>query len=101
MFYLDLLNLHPQFFQRPMPIHAIGDVISEAVAHHPFPIRFPDAVGLTQSAEGMAGRSGAFYYKILLDFYLKICIIAEKAGLFTEDDVANWITQSRREEATE
>ena len=26
---------------------------------------------------------------------------AEKAGLFTEDDVANWITQSRREEATE
>ena len=22
---------------------------------------------------------------------------AEKAGLFTEDDVANWITQSRRE----
>ena len=23
---------------------------------------------------------------------------AEKAGLFTEDDVANWITQSRREE---
>ena len=28
-------------------------------------------------------------------------LIAEKAGLFTEDDVANWITQSRREEATE
>ena len=26
---------------------------------------------------------------------------AEKAGLFTEDDVANWITQSRREETTE
>lgn len=26
---------------------------------------------------------------------------AEKTGLFTEDDVANWITQSRREEATE
>ena len=23
---------------------------------------------------------------------------AEKAGLFTEDNVANWITQSRREE---
>ena len=23
---------------------------------------------------------------------------AEKAGLFTEDDVANWITQSRRKE---
>ena len=23
---------------------------------------------------------------------------AEKAGLFTENDVANWITQSRREE---
>lgn len=26
---------------------------------------------------------------------------AEKAGLFTEDDVAEWITQSRREEMTE
>jgi AbrB family looped-hinge helix DNA binding protein len=26
---------------------------------------------------------------------------AEKAGLFTEDDVAEWITQSRREEAVE
>ena len=26
---------------------------------------------------------------------------AEKAGLFTEDDVAAWITQSRREEAAE
>lgn len=24
---------------------------------------------------------------------------AEKAGLFSEEDVANWITQSRREEA--
>jgi AbrB family looped-hinge helix DNA binding protein len=26
---------------------------------------------------------------------------AEKAGLFTEDDVAEWITQSRREETAE
>ena len=26
---------------------------------------------------------------------------AEKAGLFTEEDVANWIAQSRREEITE
>ena len=26
---------------------------------------------------------------------------AEKAGFFTEEDVAKWITQSRREEATE
>ena len=26
---------------------------------------------------------------------------AEKAGLFTEDDVTEWITQSRREEAAE
>ncbi|MBR5347043.1 MAG: AbrB/MazE/SpoVT family DNA-binding domain-containing protein [Deltaproteobacteria bacterium] len=26
---------------------------------------------------------------------------AEKAGLFTEEDVANWITQSRREESAE
>ena len=27
--------------------------------------------------------------------------VAEKAGLFTEDDVAEWITQSRREESAE
>lgn len=26
---------------------------------------------------------------------------AEKAGLFSEEDVANWITQSRREEAAQ
>ena len=26
---------------------------------------------------------------------------AEKAGLFSEEDVANWITQSRREEAVQ
>lgn len=26
---------------------------------------------------------------------------AEKAGLFSEEDVANWITQSRREDNTE
>ena len=26
---------------------------------------------------------------------------AERVGLFTEDDVASWITQSRREEAAE
>ena len=26
---------------------------------------------------------------------------AEKVGLFTEEDVANWITQSRREEAVQ
>ena len=26
---------------------------------------------------------------------------AEKAGFFTEEDVAKWITQSRREEASE
>ena len=26
---------------------------------------------------------------------------AEKAGLYTEEDVAEWITQSRREESTE
>lgn len=79
MFYLDLFNLHPQFFQRPMPIHAIGDVIPETVAQYALAVCLPDAVGLTQSAEGMAGRSGAFYYKILLDFYLKICII--KVGI--------------------
>ena len=101
MFYLDLLDLRPQLLQCSVPVDAVGDVISEAVSQHALAVRFPDAVALTEAAEGMAGRSGAFYYKILLNFYLKICLIAEKAGLFTEDDVANWITQSRREEATE
>ena len=28
---------------------------SEAVAEHPFPIRFPDAVALAQPAEGVSG----------------------------------------------
>ena len=54
MFYLDLLDLCPQLFQGAVPIDAVRDIISKAVAQHPFPIRFPDAVGLTQSAEGVA-----------------------------------------------
>ena len=62
-----------------MSIDAVGDVRTKAVAEHPFSVRFPDAVTLAQLAEGMAGRSGAFHYKILLDFYLKICII--KVGI--------------------
>ena len=36
-----------------MPIHAVGDVISEAVVHHPFPVCFPDAIALTQPTEGV------------------------------------------------
>lgn len=84
-----------------MAVHSVRNVIPETVAQYALAVCLPDAVSLTDAAEGMAGRSGAFYYKILLNFYLKICLIAEKAGLFTEDDVANWITQSRREEATE
>ena len=99
--HLDLLNFCSQLLQCSVAVHSVRNVIPETVAQYALAVCLPDAVSLTDAAEGMAGRSGAFYYKILLDFYLKICIIAEKAGLFTEDDVANWITQSRREEATE
>ena len=79
MFYLDFLNLNSKFLQAAVAIDAVGDIIPEAMPHHSFPVSFPDAVSLTDAAEGMAGRSGAFYYKILLDFYLKICII--KVGI--------------------
>ena len=181
--HLDLLDLRSQLFQCAVAVHSVRNVIPETVAQYALAVCLPDAVSLTDAAEGMAGRSGAFHYKSLLDFYLKICIIksrnsllpyiclrrnlnmagtafvndarvmskgqvtipknvraalgiesgdrvtfivdgnnvrvvnsavyalmrfqeqmggeAEKAGLFTEDDVANWITQSRREEATE
>ena len=34
----------------------------------------------------------------LMRFQKQMSGSAEKAGLFTEDDVADWITQSRREE---
>ena len=54
MFYLDLLDLCPQLFQGAVPIDAVRDIISKAVAQHPFSVSFPDAVGLTQSAEGVA-----------------------------------------------
>jgi len=37
-----------------MPIYTIGDVVSKGMPHHPFPIRFPDAVALTEAAEGVA-----------------------------------------------
>ena len=53
MSYLDLLNLRSQLLQCSMSIDAVGDVIPEAVAHHPFPVCFPDAVVLKQSAEGV------------------------------------------------
>ena len=45
-----------------MSIDAVGDVIPEAVAHHPFPVCFPDAVVLKQSAEGVAAGVRAFFF---------------------------------------
>ena len=77
--HLDLLDLRPQLLQCSVPVDAVGDVISETVAQYALAVCLPDAVSLTDAAEGMTGRSGAFYYKILLDFYLKICII--KVGI--------------------
>ena len=54
MFYLDLLDLCPQLFQGAVPIDAVRDIISKAVAQHPFSVSFPNAITLTQPAEGMA-----------------------------------------------
>ena len=79
MSYLDLLNLRSQLLQGAMAVYPVRDVIPKAVTQHSLAVCLPDAVSLTDAAEGMAGRSGAFHYKILLDFYLKICII--KVGI--------------------
>ena len=40
-----------------MSINAVRNVRSKAVPHHPFPVRFPDAIALAQPAEGVAGSS--------------------------------------------
>ena len=77
--HLDLLNFCSQLLQCSVAVHSVRNVIPETVAQHAFAVCFPDAVAFAQPAEGMAGRSGAFHYKILLDFYLKICII--KVGI--------------------
>ena len=37
-----------------MPIDAVRDIIFKAVAQHPFSVSFPDAVTLTEVAEGVA-----------------------------------------------
>ena len=49
-----LLNLRPQFLQGAVTINAVRNVRSKAVLHHPFPVRFPDAVAFTEPAEGVA-----------------------------------------------
>ncbi len=79
MSHLDFLDLRPQLLQCSVAVHSVRNVIPETVAQYALAVCLPDAVSLTDAAEGMAGRSGAFYYKILLDFYLKICII--KVGI--------------------
>ena len=53
MSYLDLLNLRSQLLQGAMAVYPVRDVIPKAVAHHPFPVCFPDTVALTQPTEGM------------------------------------------------
>jgi len=52
--HLDLLDLRSQLLQGVVVVYSIRDVIPEAMPHHPFPIRFPDAVALTEAAEGVA-----------------------------------------------
>ena len=37
-----------------MSINSVRNIIPEAVTQHALPVRFPDAVALAQSAEGMA-----------------------------------------------
>ena len=37
-----------------MAVDVVGDVISEAVAQHALAVSFPDAVALTEAAEGVA-----------------------------------------------
>ena len=45
-----------------MAIDAVGDIISEAVAEHPFPISFPYTVALTQPAERVPAGVRAFFF---------------------------------------
>ena len=52
--HLDLLDLRPQFLQGAMAIDAVGNIVSETVAKHALPVGFPDAVALTEPAEGVA-----------------------------------------------
>ena len=52
--YLDLFNLSSQFLYAAVSVDAVGDVISEGVAHHASAVGFVDTVGLAQAAEGVA-----------------------------------------------
>ena len=45
-----------------MPIDAIGNVISEAVAQHSLAVRFPYTIALTKPAEGMPAGVRAFFF---------------------------------------
>lgn len=56
--HLDLLNFCSQLFQCSMAIDAVGDVVPEAVSHHPLSVRLPDAVALAEAAEGMPAGVG-------------------------------------------
>ena len=53
LFYFNLLNLRSQFLQGAVAINSVGDVIPKAVAQHALAVSFPDAIALTQPAEGM------------------------------------------------
>ena len=53
LFYFDFLYLRAKFLQGAVAINPVGDIVPEAMPHHPFPICFPDAIALAQPAEGM------------------------------------------------
>ena len=46
-----------------MPIDAIGNVISEAVAQHSLAVCFPHTVALTEPAKGMPAGVRAFFFQ--------------------------------------
>ena len=70
---IDLLDLRPQLLQGAVAVYPIRDIIPKAMPHHPFPISFPDAVGLTKPTEGMAaGVRGSLRESQLLQRVLHI-----------------------------
>ena len=62
MSYLDLLNLRSQLLQGAVAVYPVRDVIPKAVTQHSLAVCLPDAVALTQPAEGVAARVRAFFF---------------------------------------
>ena len=52
--HFDLLNLYPEFIQCSVPIDTVDDITPKAMTKHALAVCFPDAVALTEPAEGVA-----------------------------------------------